>query len=350
MMKNPKIVFQPSRWWVRVFILCLTLFLSSAAARAGVIDQTDDPMVIGGGARPLGMGRAFAAIADDCDTIFINPGGLASLKAPQAMIMFTTLLEDVYYREFSGTIPTDYGTAGIGYIGTGVNGVPTEGIPSDYYDNMLVLSYGTPLARIFRYGRNIFVGGNYKIFSRGWSGGLNQSAVGMSADLGAKLVYNPYLSFGLNFQNIVPPALGGVLTWGNGTQESLAGLAKFGIVVRPIIFDSKLLVTYDIDLPYSSVRPVTMHLGTEWKMHPNLAVRGGLDQSLDASTASGTSWNPTLGLSLEYKGIRLDYAYHPFYNYPALATSYVSLSYIGEPSNALKGETVHPVEGGRRTH
>jgi long-subunit fatty acid transport protein len=309
---------------------------------AAPIALTDDPMVIGGGARPIGMGRAFSAVADDADAPFINPAGLAGLKGPQLMTMFTNLLGEVYYTEYAGAMPTTFGTLGIGYVNTGVSRVTvpvgSSFVYADYHDTLLLLSYGTPLSRFFFYGRNLYAGLNAKIFSRGWTGGYTESASGFNLDLGLKYVLTPYLTFGLNRQNFLPMSLGGVVKLSSGAEEAIAGVTKLGVAVKPIPWGGKVLFAYDVDLPAQSGRPVTMHFGTEWKVSPNLTVRGGLDQSVDAAAASGTSWNPAFGASTELGGFRVDLAHHPYYNDPALANNYISFSYQGAPWYALSGE------------
>jgi hypothetical protein len=309
-------------------------------------------MVIGGGARPLGMGRAFVAIADDADALFINPAGIAGLKGPQGMTMFTNLMGDVYYSEFCGAIPASFGTVGVGYIMTGVNQIPVTGTTSevntDYYDTALVFSYSTPLARFLGYAKNIFVGANYKIFNRGFTGGVNQFSTGVSMDFGIKYVASPNLSLGLSRQNILPVSMGGFIRLSSGAEESISSITKIGLAVKPVPLKENVLVAMDIDLPAQSGRPVTMHLGAEWKMNKYLTFRGGLDQSVDAAAASKTSWNPTSGISFGYAGFRVDYAYHAYYNDPSLATTYVSLSLAGEPWLALKGGPAYLPEGSGR--
>ena len=310
-------------------------------ALAAVIGSTDDAMTIGGGARPIGMGRAHTAVVEDSDAPFINPAGLASLKGPEAMAMYTNLLQSVYYQEFSGAVPTPYGTFGAGFINTGVNGIVTSDtpIPTDYYDSLLTLSFATPLANYFTYGNNVFVGGNLKLYNRGYTGGHSDlgTATGKSADLGVKVVVNQHLAFGLCRQNILPVSMGGVIRLNSGAEETLAGIWKVGTAIKPVPWP-KLLIALDADLPAETGRPVQEHLGVEWKENENLYLRAGLDQSVDPSTASLTSWNPSIGTSLYYAGFRIDYAYHAYYNDPSLATTYVSLSYLGPSWFALKGK------------
>jgi hypothetical protein len=326
----------------------LSLFLSGMPAASVVVGSTGDPSSIGGGARPIGMGRAFSAIADDADAMFINPAGVAAIKGPQAMTMFSNLLEDVYYTEFTGEIPSPYGTFGLGYFNSAIGNVPTtinstETVPADYNDSVLVFNYSSPLGRFFEYGRNIFVGVNYKIFNRGWSGGITDSATGSNADFGVKYIYNQYLSFGLVRANFIPYAMGALLKW-SGTQESeesFTTLTKVGIAVKPPMpYELNVTMDYDIDLPSVSGQPNTSHVGLEWKVNKFLALRGGYEEMPDSNSPTLTTWIPSAGVSLGYDGFRFDYAYRPFYNNTSLATYYISLSYIGEPWYALKGETL----------
>ncbi|MBI5699819.1 hypothetical protein HZC35_05945 [Candidatus Saganbacteria bacterium] len=319
-------------------IVCFLLFVFCNLSQAAVIGSTDDAMTIGGGARPIGMGRAHVAIVEDADAPFINPAGLAAIKGPQAMSMFTNLLGEVYYSEVSGAVPTQNGTVGVGYITTGVNNIPTAGTPTDYYDSLLLFSYSVPLGRFFNYGRNVFLGANYKIFNRGYTGGVNQYATGQSADFGMKVILSPNLSLGFCRQNILPVSMGGVIRLSAGAEESLASLVKIGAAIKPTVLP-KVVIAIDSDLPQQTGRPVTSHLGVEWEANDYLMLRAGADQSVDPGSTGLASWNPSYGTSLGYKGFRIDYAYHAYYNDPALATHYVSLSYIGAPWYALKGRT-----------
>lgn len=319
-----------------IYLALIALLALGSPSRAAVIGSTDDAMTIGGGARPIGMGRAFTAIAEDADAPFINPAGIAAIKGPQAMAMYTNLMGEIYYNEFCVAVPTPNGTVGIGYITTGVNDIPTGSVPTDYYDSLLLLTYSVPLARFFDYGRNVFVGVNYKLFNRGYTGGVNQFASGMSADAGVLLVLSPNFSVGLCRQNFLPVSLGGVLRLSGGVEESLASITKVGVAVKPAVLP-KLLVALDTDLPMQTGRPVTSHFGVEWEENKYFAVRAGMDQSIDPASAAKTSWNPSFGTSVSFGGLRVDYAYHAYYNDPSLANTYVSLSYIGEPWFALKG-------------
>jgi hypothetical protein len=66
--------------------------------------------IVPGGARPLGMGGAYAGISDDVNTIGINPAGLSSIKNTEVMLMgspvVTGLDEGSLFRfAFQGVMP-----------------------------------------------------------------------------------------------------------------------------------------------------------------------------------------------------------------------------------------------------
>lgn len=335
------------------FLVSLIILVYTVPVRADVVGQTDDPMIIAGGARPFGMGRAFTAVANDADAPFINPAGIAGIKSPQAIVMMTNLLMgEIYYSEFCGAIPATFGTVGIGLISTGVNQIPTPvdstTVFTDYYDTLFLVTYSTSMARFFGYGQNVFLGINFKFFNRGWTGGINRFASGKSVDIGVKYIVTPYLSFGLSRQNVLPVTMDGVLRWSSGAEEAIAGLTKLGMAVKPLPLGGNILFAYDIDFPSFSGRPVTMHFGTEWNITQSFALRGGFDQTVDAASPTQTTWNPTYGISLEFARFRLDYAYHSYYNDPALANNYVSLCYQAEPWLALKGGAAPAFETPRR--
>jgi hypothetical protein len=202
------------------------------------------------------------------------------------MAMYTNLLTDVYYREFSGAVPTPYGTLGLGYITTGVNNIVTTDtpVPTNYYDSLLAFTYATPLANFVSYGKNVFVGANYKLYNRGYTGGHSElgQATGFSGDFGVKLVVNQHLSLGLNRQNFIPVSMGSVIRLSSGAEESLASVTKIGAAIKPVPWP-KLLIAVDADLPEQSGRPITQHFGFEWKENQFITVRAGLDQSVVSS-------------------------------------------------------------------
>jgi long-subunit fatty acid transport protein len=70
-------------------LLCsLTLVLTPCAAWAQ-LEINSSPNVVGSGARALGMGSAFIAIADDATAASWNPGGLTQLERPELSLVYS---------------------------------------------------------------------------------------------------------------------------------------------------------------------------------------------------------------------------------------------------------------------
>jgi hypothetical protein len=68
--------------------------------------------------RPLGMGGAFVAVADDVNAIMYNPAGLAFIDSPQALIYERVNPPNgygtkVYQYSVSACAPLSIGTVGL---------------------------------------------------------------------------------------------------------------------------------------------------------------------------------------------------------------------------------------------
>ncbi len=84
------------RTYFFIFILAVFFFrpalICSAAGTSGaiILKQTS-------GARPLGMGEAFVALADDVNALNFNPAGLAQIKKHEISIMYLDSLVDTWF-------------------------------------------------------------------------------------------------------------------------------------------------------------------------------------------------------------------------------------------------------------
>ena len=85
-------------------------------------------MVDGGGARPLGMGSAFVAVADDASATFWNPAGLADQEKRQIMLMHSERFGDLVDRDYLGFVLPIKGNSkqalGLSLIRLGVDDIP----------------------------------------------------------------------------------------------------------------------------------------------------------------------------------------------------------------------------------
>lgn len=308
----------------------LYILLAYAVTCCGVV-YYDDPLVIGMGARTLSMGKAFVAVADDSDAIYINPAGLGEQKLWNVTTMNTDFMDEYRYFMMSGVYPTINGSFGARYVQSQIGGIiATEGGTLNFYNRALVLSYGTyigdDLARYLDEGKNIYAGINVKYYTEGCTGIEEVAGSGFNLDLGIKYVACNWLSFGMVIQNALP----GLKVAGNIEPEEMSAVAKLGTA----FYWRERDVVFAFDKDFFPGRPrvaCPMHFGVEWKMHKNLYLRGGVDQVLGSSGDGNLLTNATFGVGLDYSGMKIDVAYVQNFAHLNMSSSFVSVSFYGGP-------------------
>lgn len=342
--------------------LFAALVLTAGIGLAAEIGSFSDPMYIGVGARPLGMGKAYVAVAQDGETLFLNPAGLGRLNGPKLTSMYSSLMGDVSYMALAGTYPLEVGSVGLGYVGSRVDNIwilGSDAVSADHYptpaglggwsNNLLFLSYGFPLSAVTEHGKDLYFGANLKYFDKVNSGTSDATAAdGRGVDLDLGVLYTPkgWLSLGLNQQNILPASLGGVVTYKSGIEESIPSITKAGVSVGVLgkadkaLIESnmKLTLAADADLyPFDPKRQAGLHLGAEWWPIEALALRAGIDKDpVPATVSAAEATNLTAGVGLRLSGIAFDYAYHPYSSIKENATHYFSISYVGSDEEKKK--------------
>ncbi len=311
----------------------LAIMHASQSAGARDIGFAEDPMKVGMGARPIGMGKAFSAVANDENSLFTNPAGLADMKSWAFSSMYSQLLGDVSYYSFGFVYPESFlkgGTTAIGYLGSSVSGIITPSQESlffsTYQNNVIIIATAAKANPALSFG---FA---YKIYSQGFSGSIDSSGVGSSLDMGLRWDIDPTLSTGLTLQNIMPTQMGGFINWANGDRQKLPAVAKIGAKYEANNGD--ITYAFDSDLQIERRLPPTSHLGAEWRMHPKLSVRAGFDQSY-STDSSFLATNMTFGVGLKLGNLKLDYAYHPYYGESSTITHYVTLSFSGSVESTI---------------
>lgn len=92
-------------------------------------EYTADPLLIGAGARSLGMGSAFVAVSDDATALYWNAAGLTQLSRNE--------IQAQHAEQFGGTVNHDFivagirstlGTFGLGIVRLGVDGITLSGL------------------------------------------------------------------------------------------------------------------------------------------------------------------------------------------------------------------------------
>jgi hypothetical protein len=359
----------------KIIVIFLVLL---ATAYACFAQAAPDPAYIAVGARPLGMGKAFVGLADDLGAAFLNPAGIANPERWQVTSMSGKLIDEFNYLSLSGLYPTLYGNFGLAYIGSSVGGaIPTTievgSDPADpifvadgselmsYYNNLLILSYGSKVESILKIPgldrisnnlsllKGINIGANLKMFSVNLTGDhiTQGNASGNELDLGIQGKPLNWLSLGGALQNALPMSMGGKLHYDTGWDESYPALLKLGLSANVLGTENslkslgahsvKLLFDLDRELTQSNM-PTLLHLGLEWKPLDLFAIRVGIDQ--DAIDSTQVANNMTSGVGICYGDFRFDYAYHQFDSAPGVDNHFFSLSYGVAPPKKISDPLV----------
>jgi tetratricopeptide (TPR) repeat protein len=289
-----------------IILLSITvLFITGKIHAQNGDGGTESNFHIGFGARAMGMGSAFTALADDATAVFWNPAGLENIYQQSVTLFYTKLIEGDY--QFMGyAVPTlNLGTFGVGIGRIGVSGIEQTsetGRPLgsfDYGEYQAFLSYSKDILW------NITAGTSVRILYRGWPGLQNLEGTsnadlndfGVGADFG--FLYKPewfgnlFLqdwSFGLNIKNLFAPQM----NEGDNIDEFPLTI-KFGLL-KKIRFAGSGSLNLLFDLDHSVNRDMRFHMGTEYSFQDIGMLRLGFNNSSLA-----------FGAGLKYSMFQIDY-------------------------------------------
>lgn len=237
------------------------------------------------GARAVGMGGSFVAVAEDYSSIFWNPSGIALVNEK---IMHSE------YKNLYGLGLLRYITAGYlqpqvgkGTVAFSWYRLDTMGEASflDYSENTLVFSYATNVFKPLYLGLN---GKYYRVHS-------SIGASGMGLDVGLTYVLKePWLVLGAGVQDINRT----VITWDSGLKERLPIQVRTGFSSR--VFSNTLLAG---QIEWQDQTRQTHRLGIEQGFFNRvMQIRiGGVEREKELRF----SW----GLGLKYKSLLLDFGW-----------------------------------------
>lgn len=211
---------------------------------------------LGAGARALGMGGAFVALADDASAVYWNPAGLAGMAGREVLLMHAEQFGSLVNYDFA-SFATPLGNGGehpsglgIGLIRLGVDDIPiteeayldvgVDGVDgtNDAGEHDGDYDFGEPIdPSRFRYDSDVemalFASYGRGLSDRFWLGGtlkllrqelLTNSSFGIGADLAAIYFPRPDLSLGVRLADITTTQI----SWDTGRRESVSPTALVG--------------------------------------------------------------------------------------------------------------------------
>jgi hypothetical protein len=271
-------------------VVAVTLGILSYGCVAVCADSHAAPYLrMGVGARALGMGGAFTAIADDATAAYWNPAGLVKIEHIEATFQYAANMSvDRNLNYFAYTQWLGVGGLGISWLNAGMDDftkTDDEGTvlgSGDYGDNAIMFSYGMEAG-------DLMLGGTAKVLHQDIFG---ETETGFGVDLGGMFEVTDNVTAGLMIRDI-GSQFGDVdvpLNW------------RFGTGVTAM--DDRLIVGMDIDKT-QDLDKFKIHLGAEYGMevHPEYSVffRSGFNGVEDQAFTAG------LGIRVPY--MQFDYTY-----------------------------------------
>lgn len=288
---------------------------------------------LGVGARPISLGGAFVAEANDLSALYWNPAGLARLNGSSLQLALTDYLAGVDYS-FAG-FGTNLGNAGVLaasliFLDSGTMQVRTEEMPEGTGEEFnvrnfaLQVSYGKALTDKFSVGTTV----KY-IQESIW----HSSASAIAFDIGV-LFTTPYenLRLGANMANFGPKMRmqGRDILFSEDPDPQQQGNveivnAQYLTDAHPLPLIFKIGLAWDaVNLPDHSVVLLTdashpndnseyINVGMEYTFRDLLSLRTGMKNLLETDGEQGLTFGAGLNFRLDRAlRIRFDYAYADF--------------------------------------
>ena len=268
---------------------------------------------IEGGSRPVGMGGAFAGLANDVNTIFWNPAGLTAVHDQELTAMQHFSFADINNQSIGYAQRVNGFVWGASFLGSFTEIERRQGPTEDPDSTVTVGGFATGLSVAYPLGTAISIGGTAKIISEQLD---IQNAYGAAADVGLILrLLDNHLGIGVAVQNAgvldggenLPMALRAGLayrTWQEPETESAESMSEREIWA----------LVADAHLPLIDANP-SFHVGAERWFYGSVAARIGYRIGLNENPSDGLS----LGVGVRRSGedalanidFQFDYAFVP---------------------------------------
>lgn len=272
------------------FLLLVLSFGSFAAEGDGI--NAAPYLREGAGARPLAMGGASTAVADDATATVWNVAGLSRIKSTSVASMYSAKDQLDRRHNFLAIAKSleKIGTFGLAWINAGVVGIERYSDTNvhegtfDSSENAFLLSYGAVFAPVR-------LGGGIKILSQKIDPQLDETSMGFGGlDVGIMADPVEAVTIGLTVQNL----------FGKLADASVPIQVKLGTALR-LLPEKNLLLAVDLDKAFVDLEGQTaiLHMGAEYWAADLVGFRLGVTSEKEFSA----------GLGINISDVSVDYAY-----------------------------------------
>jgi len=324
-----------------VLLLAVSILLLLSSSQASADKYAAEFLKVGAGARALGMGGAFVALADDVTATYWNPAGIIAISAPEVEAMHAEQFGDIINYDFvavafplssPGQRKTSLGAA---FIRLSVDDIPytkdldwedfgldgTQGTSDEGEGNgkwdpgerilldegKIVWKNNADMALLLCYGseltEKLAVGGTFKLVRQEL---MDNSSLGAGVDLGVIYAFSSSASAAL----VVSDATTTQLSWDTGHHEFVAPTVRLGGQYTKKIGPFEGIGTVALDTEIGFERRT---LASQLAAGPVTAdVKVGLEYWLKHAVALRTGLNAgrfTAGAGARFSGFGFDYAF-----------------------------------------
>jgi len=284
-------------WLAAIALITIGAFITPASASdTGENGQAAAYIKMGVGARPLGMGGAFAAIADDATATYWNPAGLVQLKSDEITTMHAVLnldrnfnfvnyakrLQDGSFWAFSWT---HFGVDGIEErAGANDSRGYAAGDLISYFDDSENTYAGTYAWSI---KPDVSCGVTFKYMDQSLADATAQS---FGMDVGLLYRVNDQFSLATTLKDLASD-----MKWDTGSShtDKIPWSARVGMVFKP---RESLLLALDVDK--TKDLDAQLHFGMEGWIREMFGLRAGVDDG-----------DLTLGSTFKFEQWQVDYSF-----------------------------------------
>ena len=291
----------------RLIASVVVLSLLSWTAAESASRYAGDFLTLGVGARPLGMGGSFAAIADDSTAAYWNPAGLGGLRRSEIAFMHSSLGELDSYDFVNYIHPLGKSESiGLSWLRVGIDDIPITNLrvasrsigPTNRPEirgtfsntnNAFLLSYGRKIGlNLWSKRIDLLVGGNAKFLYLSALG--NRNALGVGGDASLLWTTAPQRPSRFAIGVVAQDFFKTKLYWNNPPEhpdqaantDTINPNLKIGVSFRQDIapLNSHVLLAIDTDSLYA----FEMHYGAEYVFADLLSLRAGVQERNGVNT------------------------------------------------------------------
>ena len=305
MSNNKRLVFHT--------ILILLMWITPAAAfwgsqSAGTTGANF--LKIGVGARAVGMGGAFVAIANDATSSYWNPAGLSQLEQQEVAFTHNEWLGNIKYEYLGYGLPLGKRTGlGVGLIYLHMGSIPGYDRQGNSTSSFTAYDAAMLLGLSRQLNQNTSLGIGLKWISQKLE---SENSRSFALDMGCLWKMDNF-SVGLTVNNVGTPI--------KFIREEFVLPSKIGLGLAYRTLDDKLVFAADFDFP-NDTKPIFKQ-GLEYNYQNSLFLRSGCQYRSEQNVDEKTELS--FGGGFRMLNCDLDYTYSPDYGVGSVHR--ISISY-----------------------